>query len=40
MKNTTWERIIPGQIVNFIYKSQDQKAGTRRWTICIDPKYR
>lgn len=39
MKNTTWDRILPGQIVNFIYKSQDQKSGTRRWTICIDPKY-
>jgi hypothetical protein len=39
MKNTTWDRIIPGQIVNFIYKSQDQKSGTRRWAICIDPKY-
>ena len=39
MKNTTWDRIIPGQIVNFIYKSKQQRAGNRRWVICIDPKY-
>jgi len=39
MKNTTWDRIVPGQIVNFIYKSKNQKSGTRRWAICIDPNY-
>ena len=39
MKNTTWDRIIRGQIVNFIYKSIQQRAGNRRWVICIDPKY-
>ena len=40
MKNTTWDRIIPGQIVNFIYKSKQQRAGNRRWVICIDPRYK
>ena len=39
MRNTTWDRIIPGQIVNFIYKSKNQGKGNRRWAICIDPKY-
>ena len=39
MKNTSWQRIIPGEIVNFIYKSKSQTKGTRRWVICMDPKY-
>jgi len=39
MRNTSWQRIIPGEIVNFIYKSKGQTKGTRRWAICIDPKY-
>ena len=39
MKNTSWQRIIPGEIVNFIYKSKGQTKGTRRWVICMDPKY-
>ena len=39
MRNTSWDRIIPGEIVNFIYKSKGQTKGTRRWVICMDPKY-
>lgn len=39
MKNTTWDKIIPGEIVNFVYKSKHESRGTRRWVICIDPKY-
>ena len=39
MKNTSWHKIIPGQIVNFIYKSKTETKGSRRWAICIDPRY-
>ena len=39
MKNTSWDKVQPGQIVSFIYKSKNQKSGTRRWAICIDPNY-
>lgn len=39
MKNTTWDRILPGEIVNFTYKSKNENRGTRRWVICLDPKY-
>jgi|TARA_R110000824_G_scaffold263247_3_gene451938 hypothetical protein len=39
MKNTTWNRILPGDIVTFIYKSEDQSRGRKRWVICLDPKY-
>ena len=39
MKNTSWHKIIPGQIVNFIYKNKTETKGSRRWAICIDPRY-
>ena len=39
MRNTTWNRILPGDIVTFIYKSKNQARGKKRWVICMDPKY-
>ena len=40
MKNTTWQRLQPGQIVKFSYKSVDSKRGMNRTVLIIDPKYR
>ena len=39
MKNTNWNRILPGDIITFIYKSKNQARGKKRWVICMDPKY-
>ena len=39
MKNVTWTRLIPGEIVSFIYKSKNEKRAIKRWVIVIDPKY-
>ena len=40
MKNTTWQRVEPGQIVKFSYKSMNSKRGEQRVILIIDPKYR
>jgi hypothetical protein len=39
MKNTTWTRLVPGEIVSFIYKSKGEPLSARRWVIVIDPKW-
>jgi len=39
MKNTSWNRILPGDIINFIYKSKNSPKAIKRWVICMDPKY-
>jgi|ETN02SMinimDraft_4_1059925.scaffolds.fasta_scaffold02737_5 hypothetical protein len=39
MKNTTWTRLVPGEIVSFIYKSKGEPLARRRWVIVIDPKW-
>jgi|TARA_B100000085_G_C18433549_1_gene467804 hypothetical protein len=38
MKNTSWEKVQPGQIVSFIYKSKESKKGIRRTVLCLNPK--
>jgi len=40
MKNTTWQRLQPGQIVKFSYKSVDSKRGMNRTVLIIDPRYK
>jgi len=42
IKNTTWNNIVPGQIVTFVYKSEKQSRGYKRTVLCINPelKYR
>ena len=36
MKNTTWAKIEPGQIVSFIYASKGERA-VKRTVLCINP---
>lgn len=43
VKNTTWTKVLPGQILSFVYKSQGTKSrGYKRTIILINPdwKYR
>ncbi len=42
IRNTSWHRIEPGQIVSFVYKSQNEKRGYKRTVLVINPdwKYR
>ena len=40
MKITNWPAIRAGQIVEFRYKSQNAKRGSKRTVFCLDPKYR
>ena len=40
MKNTTWQRIQPGQIVKFTYKTKGMSRGEQRTVLILDPKYR
>ena len=39
MKNTTWNRLVPGSIISFIYKSKNESRAIKRWVIVIDRKY-
>lgn len=43
VKNATWSKVLPGQIISFVYKSQGKKSrGYKRTIILINPdwKYR
>ena len=39
MKNTSWNNLIPGQIISFIYQSKNDKRAVRRFVVVLDPKY-
>tara|TARA_R100000005_G_C4980767_1_gene190589 strand:- start:47 stop:541 length:495 start_codon:yes stop_codon:yes gene_type:complete len=39
MKNTSWNQVFAGDVVQFMYASQDGKKGNRT-VICLDPKFR
>lgn len=39
MKNTAWSQLVPGSIINFIYKSKNESRAIKRWVIVIDRKY-
>jgi len=40
VKNITWQKIEPGQIVNFLYKSNDETRAVKRVVLCINPELR
>ena len=40
MRNTTWNRLQPGQIVNFLYQGKKDKRAFRRFVIILDTKHR
>jgi len=40
MKNTTWTKIEPGQIVSFLYKSKNESRSVKRTVLCINPELR
>ncbi len=39
MKNTSWDKVQPGQIVSFIYKSKNETKGIKRTVLCLSPRY-
>tara|TARA_E500000318_G_C3498529_1_gene187417 strand:+ start:210 stop:698 length:489 start_codon:yes stop_codon:yes gene_type:complete len=39
MRNTIWQKVQPGQIVSFLYKSKNSKRAEKRTVLCIDPEY-
>jgi len=39
MKNTTWQKVQPGQIVSFLYRSKNSTRAEKRTVLCIDPEY-
>ena len=40
IRNTSWARVEPGQIVSFVYKSQNEKRGYKRTVLLINPDWR
>ena len=40
IKNTTWAKVEPGQIVTFVYKSEKQTRGFKRTVLCINPELK
>ena len=40
VRNTSWARVEPGQIVSFVYKSQNEKRGYKRTVLLINPDWR
>ena len=40
MRNTSWNRLQPGQIVNFLYQGKKDKRAFRRFVIILDTKHR
>tara|TARA_B100000965_G_C19568984_1_gene748167 strand:- start:901 stop:1368 length:468 start_codon:yes stop_codon:yes gene_type:complete len=40
IRNTTWSKIEPGQIVTFTYKGENNPRPIRRTVLCINPEYR
>jgi len=39
MRNTIWQKVQPGQIVSFLYKSKNSSKTEKRTVLCIDPEY-
>ena len=39
MKNTIWQKVQPGQIVSFLYRSKNSTKTERRIVLCLDPEY-
>ena len=37
IKNTAWHKVLPGQIVNFIYKTKGESKGYKRTVLIINP---
>jgi len=40
IKNTTWHKIEPGQIVTFMYQSKHDSSAIKRTVLCINPEIR
>mgnify|MGYP003139292088 FL=1 len=40
IKNTAWHKVLPGQIVNFIYKTKGESKGYKRTVLIINPDLR
>ena len=40
IRNTTWSKVEPGQIVTFTYKSKNSSRPIRRTVLCINPELR
>jgi len=40
IKNTTWHKVEPGQIVTFMYQSKHDSAPIKRTVLCINPEIR
>ena len=42
LKNTTWHKVEPGQIISFVYKSKGENRGYKRTIMLLNPdlKYR
>ena len=40
IKNTTWTKIEPGQIVTFVYKAEGESRGYKRTVLCINPELK
>ena len=40
LRNTSWDKVEAGQIVNFIYKSKKEAKGSKRTVIIINSDYK
>ena len=39
MKNVSWNNLIPGQIISFLYQSKNDIRAVRRFVVVLDPRY-
>ena len=39
MKNTSWNNLIPGQIISFLYQSKNDRRAVKRFVVVLDPRY-
>ena len=39
MKNVSWNNLIPGQIISFLYQSKNDIRAVRRFEVVLDPRY-
>tara|TARA_R100000908_G_C3679271_1_gene98652 strand:- start:102 stop:590 length:489 start_codon:yes stop_codon:yes gene_type:complete len=39
MRNTIWQKVQPGQIVSFLYRSKNSPKTEKRTVLCLDPEY-
>jgi len=42
LRNTTWHKVEPGQIISFVYKTKGENRGYKRTIMLLNPdlKYR